>query len=196
MLERREALDLALELARMPTLANAMRTRPTPPDSLVVIRIAAGCPETLRDTVRATGIGPDAVRDACILYLQQIHFAPGANCYRVLGVRPDAARSEMREHIRWLMTWLHPDENRDDWESVFAERVLGAWREAGRNMGPGTNAPAIRPSPVQPKRKSRRRRVPVQRWVALPLEAEAAPHARTALVAEWIRSLCMRLKPR
>ena len=46
MLEGRLALDFALELTRMPTLATAMRAQPLPPDTLVVIRIAAGCSET------------------------------------------------------------------------------------------------------------------------------------------------------
>jgi hypothetical protein len=170
-----------------------MRAHPAPADSLVVIRIAAGCPKTLRDAVRATGVGPDAVRDACVLYLQQIHFAPGADSYRVLGVRSDAPRSEMREHMRWLMTWLHPDENRGEWESVFAERVLRAWREAGTKKGASSVAAVAGPGSVPPKRRSRRLRFPVHRWVALPLAPESGSRARSPLLGEWLRSICMRL---
>jgi hypothetical protein len=101
----------------------------------------------------------------------------------------------MREHLRWLMAWLHPDENRGDWESVYAERVLRAWREAGTKTSVSSPLAADGPPSVRPKRRSRRLRFPVHRWVALPLEPEPGWRARP-LVADWLRSICLRLRLR
>jgi hypothetical protein len=176
MLDGRQALDLALDLARMPTLANAMRAHPLPADTLVVIRIAADCPETCSEAVRTTGLKATTIRDACVFYLQQILLASDADSYRVLGVQPGATRSEMREHMRWLLKWLHPDKDRDEWESVFAERVLKAWREAGARQSRQPNAErgelaSIRSAGV-------RRRSKHQRWIAMPLHGATSAHVR------------------
>ncbi|MGH6925256.1 MAG: hypothetical protein ACRED5_16105 [Propylenella sp.] len=186
MIEGRRALDLALDLARMPTLGEAMRTHPLPPDTLVVIRIAAGCSETSREAVRATGLSATAIRDACVFYLEHVLLASDADSHRILGVRPGAPRSEMREHMRWLLKWLHPDGNRNEWESVFAGRVLKAWREAGAKKqanSPGRNgAGASRNSAAAPSRSQ-----PPNRWIAVPLNS-ATGRGRLRL-ARWFRSL-------
>jgi hypothetical protein len=180
MLEGRLALDLALDLARMPTLGTVMRTHPLPPDTLVLIRIAAGCPETIDDAVRATGVSAGAIRDASVLYLQNVLFAVDADSRRVLGVDHCATRGEMREHLRWLMIWLHPDGNRAGWESIFAERVLRAWRDAG--MPDGVHRFADGESDGGPPRSTTR---PVHRWIALPL---ASMPRRGHGFAAWFRS--------
>jgi hypothetical protein len=164
----REALGFALDLARMPTLVEVMRSQPLPEDTIVVIRIAAGCADTTKDAEVVTGLKSSILREACAFYLQQVLFTPEADGFRVLGVQPGASRREMREHMRWLVTWLHPDGNRDDWESVFVERVLHAWREAGAKAsqvsqsgrgGAGVDRTALKAEFPRP----------VQRWVALPL---------------------------
>jgi hypothetical protein len=170
MLDGRQAVDLALELARTPTLAEAMRAHPLPPDTLVVIRIAAECVETSEVAARRVGVRQTALRQACIFYVQQILLASDSDCFRVLGVAPGAPRKQMREHLRWLMKWLHPDGNQDQWESVYAERVLRAWREAGSGDMP--TVPAVSRPLVQRRPLAKRTR-PVQRWVRVPLEAEA-----------------------
>jgi hypothetical protein len=58
---------------------------------------------------------------------------PDADSYRVLGLPPDASRELARRHMQCLLQWLHPDVNRD-WDSVYAERVLKAWREVATNI--------------------------------------------------------------
>ena len=182
MLEGRRALDFALELARTPTLATAMRTRPLPPDTLVVIRIAAGCAETTAEASALAGLASETVREAAILYLQTVLFAGKSDCYRVLGVEPGAPRRQMREHMRWLMRWLHPDRNLDEWESVFAERVLQAWREAGSlkssRAQDGSSGNALR----EPAPRNRSRRIR-QRWVAVPLQPENKPRSKRIKIA-------------
>jgi hypothetical protein len=75
---RQAALDLALNLARMPTLAPAMRAQPIPPDTLVVIRLAAGCAATTREAIKATGLPVNTLRDASVFYLQEILLASEA----------------------------------------------------------------------------------------------------------------------
>lgn len=162
MLEGRQALDLALDLARAPTLVPAMRAHPLPPDVLVLIRIAAGCQETCRAAVSATGRTPSVITEACIFYLQQILFAPEADSHRVLGVQPGASRKTMRDHMRWLLKWLHPDRNGADWESVFATRVLKAWRDVSAG---GRQDPTIE----EPAAQSGRFPSTIHRWIELPL---------------------------
>jgi hypothetical protein len=176
MLEGRRALDFALELTRAPTLATAMRAQPLPPDTLVVIRIAGGCVETAAEAAALTGVAAESLKQAAALYLQKVLFAPDSDCFRLLGVAPGAPRGVMREHMRWLMKWLHPDRNPDEWESIFAERVLAAWREAGSRgaADAGTVAPLHAPP--------RARRVR-QRWVAFPLPPSRKRRSRGLKIA-------------
>jgi hypothetical protein len=56
-----------------------------------------------------------------------------ADPYRVLGLQPGASRELARRHLRCLLQWLHPDVNRD-LDSVYAERVLKAWREVSADI--------------------------------------------------------------
>lgn len=123
------ALFLALDLAATPILAKAMRRQPLPGDVLGLIRIAAGDTEACRQAAVLAGRSPESVREAAILYLQHVLLAPNADNYRILGVGADAPHERVREHMRWMMKWAHPDRSRSDWESVFAERVLAAWHE-------------------------------------------------------------------
>lgn len=170
-LEGRQALEFALELARMPTLAEAMRMHPLPPDTLVVIRIAAGCPEMCRAAREATGLKSRLIKDACTFYLQQVLFSPDSDSHRVLGVQPGASRKELREHMRWLMKWLHPDGNRDELETVFAERVLKAWRDAGSPTGRNREVVQRNDLAAPSANLSAASGFPAHRWVALPLES-------------------------
>ena len=124
-------LVLALDLLRAPVLAEVMRTQPLLPskDILVLLRIAGGCPQTTRHAVECTGKSPEHIHDAVVLYLKQILLFPDADSYRLLGVDPQAPHAIVREHLHWMMRWLHPDRNSNSWESLFAPRVLSAWED-------------------------------------------------------------------
>jgi hypothetical protein len=124
-------LVLALDLIRAPVLADTMRRQPLLPSGeiLILLRIAGGCPETSRRAAEAAGQPPEIIRDAVILYLKQVLLFPDADSYRVLGVAHDAPQRTIREHLHWLMRWLHPDRNRNSWETVFTFRVLSAWED-------------------------------------------------------------------
>lgn len=121
------ALYLALDLAATPTLVGAVQRQRLAPDILEVMKIAARCPETMQQAQQSTGKKPEIIRQAAVLYLQNALFVPSGDSYRALGVNRDAPQDEIRLHMSWLMKWLHPDREHNEWESVFAERVLAAW---------------------------------------------------------------------
>lgn len=123
------ALFSALGLASMPGFARRAGRQPLPEGVLEVIKIAAGCEETLRDAAALSGRDPDAVKAAAEFYLRHALLFDGADSRRILGVSADADRDEMRLHLRWLMIWLHPDHAQHADRSALAGRVLEAWRE-------------------------------------------------------------------
>lgn len=126
------SLRLALDLLRIPALAKMLRAIPLPPDTLILIRIAAGCDETLKAAAEKSRASPDQIRSAAQLFLHQVMLHPGADNYRILGLAPEASKAQTKEHRKWLLRWLHPDVNGGNWEAVLAERVIRAWRETGR----------------------------------------------------------------
>ncbi len=121
------ALHLALDLLHRPILAGPMREQPLPQDVLMLIKIAAGNLEAEQRALAMTSESRERIREAAVLYLQHVLLAPDADNYRVLGVECDAPQDKLREHLGWLMRWLHPDRTHSEWDSVFAERVLAAW---------------------------------------------------------------------
>lgn len=160
---RNRALLWALDLASMPALATLAREQPLPDGVIDVIRIAAGCDVTLEDAARQSGKDLQFIKAAAEFYVQQILLFSTADSHRILGVRPGASREEMRTHMRWLMIWLHPDHAHADWQTVFARRVLEAWRDV-RSAPVTVQAPAIARGPPT----AAPRYIP---WVRLPIEA-------------------------
>ena len=134
-------INLALDLARMPILARSSVVPPLPPNIIELLRIAAAAPEACQAAVAQTGEPRHVLIEAARFYLQQVLFRPDADCYRILGIRPAASRATAREHMRWLLEWLHPDRNNKSWDAVYAERVLKAWREVS-----AANGSAAKPS--------------------------------------------------
>ena len=126
---RRQAIDLALDLAHMPTLARSSIAPPLPPDILELMRIAAAHPQACESAASRTGETQQMLIDAARFYLQQALFRKDADCYRILGVEPSASRATARSHMRWLLQWLHPDRNDNSWDAMYAERVLNAWHQ-------------------------------------------------------------------
>jgi len=125
----RHVIDLALDLARMPALARSS-VLPLPPANIIeLMRIAAACPEACEAAVAKTGEPTPVVIEAARFYLQTVLLRPEADCYRILGIDPTTSRTTARNHLRWLLQWLHPDRNNNSWDAVYAERVLKAWRE-------------------------------------------------------------------
>lgn len=173
-------LVLALDLARAPVLAEAMRRQPLLPssDMLVLLRIAGGCPDASRKAVEATGESLEHIEMAVVLYLKQVLLFPDADSYRVLGVEPHTPQETVREHLHWIMRWLHPDRNRNSWESVFATRVLSAWEDLKsprkrENYDRSRNIPVVPPSHRMSSQKNMRRAgIP---WIAAPVAQRSQP---------------------
>jgi hypothetical protein len=128
-------IALALDLARMPALAQSIEKPPLPTDIFEVMRIATGSPEICQSASQVTGQSPAVLIEAARFYLQQMLLRNDADPYRVLGLPPGASRELARRHMRCLLQWLHPDVNRE-LDSVYAERVLKAWREVSANTDP------------------------------------------------------------
>ncbi len=134
-------IDLALDLARMPSLAHSIDKTPLPEDIFDVMRIAAGTPEVCQSASRATGQSVSTVIEAARFYLQQMVLRPDADPFHVLGLPPGASRELARRHLRCLLQWLHPDVNKD-WDSIYTERVLKAWREVSARTGSASHSGA------------------------------------------------------
>ena len=135
-MNQRHVIEFALDLARMPVLARSSAAPALPPNILELMRIAAACPEACEAAVARTGEPALVVIEAARFYLQQVLFRPEADSYRILGIEPTASRETARNHMRWLLEWLHPDRNNNSWDAVYAERVLKAWRELFAFHGP------------------------------------------------------------
>jgi hypothetical protein len=121
-------IQIALDLARMPALFRSSAAMALPSDVTEVIRIAAADEDACAAATDATGKSANIVVEAARLFVKQVLFRPEADCFRILGVSPGAPKNLARYHMRMLLAWLHPDRNRDG-DFVFANRVLGAWRE-------------------------------------------------------------------
>ena len=124
---RRHVIEEALDFARMPALARMPITPPIPPNIVEVMRIAAGSAPDCRKASDATGESTETLVEAARFYLQQVLFRTDADSYRVLGLEPGASREKARDHMRWLLQWVHPDRNAG-LDAVYAERVVRAWR--------------------------------------------------------------------
>ena len=153
-MERRAALDVALDMVQRPLLAKQAQTQPLPDGVLQLIRIAADSDENIAWTSRTRARSSREIRDAAVMFLQQVLFHPGADSFRVMGLAADATPANLHEHRKWLLKWLHPDRNPDKWESLLFRRVLDAAGEVQRQLKEQVPAPL----PVRSPHRSRRGR--------------------------------------
>lgn len=183
-----KAIYHALDLLDRPILAGVMQEQPLPPDTLALLKIIAGDEAALADAARRTAQTPRRIRQAAILYVQRVLFAPGASHYRVLGAGRDAPQEELRERLALLMRWLHPDRTRNDWESAFAKRVLASWdalkSPERRQRYDATLPPAFRAGSSQRTRRPSihrpARRIP---WISTGPMTPAGKGRRVGLIA-------------
>ena len=182
-----KAVYHALDLLNRPILAGVMQEQPLPPDTLTLLKIVAGEDEALASTALATSQPRQRIRQASILYVQRILFAPDADHYRVLGAERDAPQEELRERLALLMRWLHPDRTRNDWESAFAKRVLAAWdalKSPERRRHYDATLPPAFPAGRSPRTQRPRIHRPARRipWIWTGPTAPAGKGARVGLI--------------
>ncbi|WP_119271337.1 J domain-containing protein [Taklimakanibacter deserti] len=125
-MSKRPAIEIALDLREMPSLAKTVRKRPLPPEVMPLLRVAAGSSQHTQEFAGKYRRSEAHIREACIFFLQQAMLFSGADNYRTLGLAPGAPAEQVREHRRWLLMWLHPDRNMDKWESALFDKVVAA----------------------------------------------------------------------
>ena len=123
-----DALGVALALYRQPALVVDWRDRALPPDVELLLRVACREQAALQQARQRSGMSEDEAVEAAVFGVQQLLFGPRADAYRVLGGSIDSTQSQLRQHYRWLIKWLHPDRHDDGWEPVYADRVNLAWQ--------------------------------------------------------------------
>ena len=123
------ALEQALACMASPGLLVGARASVLPDDVLVLLRLAANDQACLAEHAGRLGLPARRLHDAAVFYIQQVLFAQGADSYRVLGANADVSDTRLREHYRWLVRWLHPDRNSNEWEDVYLDRVHRAWQQ-------------------------------------------------------------------
>lgn len=166
-LKSSKALNYAIDLMRFPRFAASFVAAPVPSDVLQVMRIAASA-EECQSTASEVGIPPETLQWAARLYLKSVLFHEEADCYRILGVTPETPHTAVRQHLFFLLSWLHPDRNKS-WDVAYLGRVVSAWQEISR-IGP-SSCPASSSNLLSPPR--RRFRLP---WIAIPVAAGSRSH--------------------
>ena len=120
---------MAIDLMRAPANVRRVRSAPLPKDVNKLLAIAAGDEMVLGEAKAGTNRSGTSLREAAGFYIEQILLHPDADHYRVLGVQPGAANTELRRNMALLIRWLHPDQNNGAERSVFVARVTRAWNE-------------------------------------------------------------------
>jgi hypothetical protein len=124
------ALEAALALWQVPRLARIMRSQPLPEGLTLILQMLSGDLTARAEAQRlTTRLGESDTIAVAELYVLKVMLYRGAPPHRVLGVKPGAERSEIRRHMGWLMSWLHPDKSVSPWRAVYARRVLEAWHQ-------------------------------------------------------------------
>jgi hypothetical protein len=123
------ALQVAIDLLHLPSQVRQIRSGPLPRDVLILLRIAAGDEEAMREASALVGRSRETVHKAAAFFIEQILLSPDADSYRILGGTPAARRDELRRNMALLLRWLHPDLDRRGERSIFAARVTRAWEQ-------------------------------------------------------------------
>lgn len=187
----RQALDLALDMLGRPFLTRAVQRSPLPSGIREVILLAACSEAELAEVGKARGRDPQALRQAAIFFLQQVLLFPGADSYRILGLKRGATAEEIHDHRRLLLKWLHPDRNPSSWEQMLFQRVVTAAEGLEQQLGnpPARNA-TVGASRHRQLPRSRAHRPPaVRRTQAVTWRARLRSYIRRAAFAVILLTL-------
>lgn len=126
---RDAALRTAISLLSVPTQVRALRAAPLPEGTPLLLSIAAGDEEAIKEAEQLTSRQRETLINAAGFFIEQIMFGPDSDSYRVLGSQPGAPANELRAHMALLMKWLHPDVNTAGQKAVYIGRVTRAWED-------------------------------------------------------------------
>jgi hypothetical protein len=129
MIPPNHALESAIALWRAPRLMRVMRSMRLPEGLTFLLRILSGERQALVEAQEMTRLDEEAIISIVEFYVLQVMLFRGASSRRILGVGPGAERSQIRRHMGYLMSWLHPDREASPWRVVFARRVLDSWHQ-------------------------------------------------------------------
>jgi hypothetical protein len=126
-LSRRQAIDIAMDAMTTPEITSFLSAGPLPEGLKYLLRIVAEGEWRDAPTEHVyRAHSPEAVRAASAAFLSVVLFARQTDPYRVLGLQPAAPLSEVREHKRLLLKWLHPDRNPKAKEHDYLARIIEA----------------------------------------------------------------------
>ena len=93
------ALRVATDLMQLPSQVRLIRAAPLPDGVLILLRIAAGDAEAIRQGTASAGQSSETVREAAAFFIEQILLDPNADSYRVLAAAPDASYAELGRRL-------------------------------------------------------------------------------------------------
>ena len=120
------AIQDALNLYRQPTLVHKMECSELPHDIITVLKVVSRSDDLSLEAAAELGSTPRELRAACILYLQTVVFHQAASDARLLALTTTNNPSQLRDHKRLLLKWLHPDRNNNTWENKLFLRIQAA----------------------------------------------------------------------
>jgi hypothetical protein len=119
-----DAMTLSVESYRTPSrFRSAAASSEVPSGMLLVIKAAAGDEETLEKQAAIYRMSTKDLQEAAKHYLRRHLLDPKVRGLRLLGLRENASETEIKDHKRWLLKWLHPDRNPSAWEQQLFHRV-------------------------------------------------------------------------
>jgi hypothetical protein len=119
----RDAMFFAVEAFRPTSLKKRTLSQVLPPGMLIVIKAAAGDEPTLAQQADIHRMGVEQVQEASKHYLLKLLLEPDNQGLRLLGLSAGASDSQIKDHKRWLLKWLHPDRNPNSWEQSLFHKV-------------------------------------------------------------------------
>jgi hypothetical protein len=117
-----QAVDVVIAVFRQPSTFLAPKQGMLPKDMLDIIKAASGDETTLQKLSEQKHVSAEQMKQASQFYLQKLLTTAGDDKHRKLCLDYGATPSQIKDHKRWLLKWLHPDRNPSKWESqLFVE---------------------------------------------------------------------------
>ncbi len=161
-----DAIDVALGRMRAPQGASSrqLQLSPLPNNMSDLVRLAAEQKDTVERYVEQKNLKAEQLVEAAQLYLQNLILNSGEDAHKTLGLKPGATAAEIKDHKRMLLKWLHPDLNKNRWQSALFNRVQTASeRLQSTSEAASVQAEGMTPSRSAPGATRSRRRAEHQR---------------------------------